>query len=177
MNPLALVALAAGLAVVIAAWQTRRVQAIEDPENFPSEFGVIDLAAGQTARLSVVSLHITPPQQPLTLRLRLAFDIFIPADESSCVNRYIRLRREFCDVELRSGETVSYDYDAPTDARVAASVHSLRGPDTREGDAQLTPEPHLAPTLQVREGTRTIFVVPGVAKGFNAQPDPPGEPQ
>jgi hypothetical protein len=43
MNALALVALAAGLAVVIAAWQTRRVQAIQDSEDFPSDFGFIDL--------------------------------------------------------------------------------------------------------------------------------------
>ena len=30
--------------------------------------------------------------------------------------------------------------------------------------------------VQVREAARTIFVVPGVAKGFNPQPDPPGVP-
>jgi hypothetical protein len=28
--------------------------------------------------------------------------------------------------------------------------------------------------LEVREAARTMFVVPGVAKGFNPQPDPPG---
>ena len=34
-----------------------------------------------------------------------------------------------------------------------------------------------APTLEVRESARTIFVVPAVAKFFNPQPDPPGQQQ
>lgn len=73
------------------------------------------------------------------------------------------------------GEAASLDFTATADMKVAASIHSLGGPDTREGEAQMTPEPHLTPTLEVREGARTIFVVPALAKGFNPQPDPPGE--
>lgn len=63
-NALSLVVLAAGLAVVIAAWQTQRVRAIQDREDFPSDFGFIDLGAGQTARLSVVNVRMTPPPEP-----------------------------------------------------------------------------------------------------------------
>ncbi|MGI8735034.1 MAG: hypothetical protein ACR2LM_17235 [Pyrinomonadaceae bacterium] len=185
---LALVALAAGLAVIIAAWQTRQVQAIQDPEDFPSDFGFIDLGAGQTARLNVVNLLRSLPPDPGTpgdprraRRVRLAFDIYgiqnpdyLP--DPSCAIRYRFLRRESCDVVLRPGEAASFDFTAVVGTKVAASTHSLGGPDTREGDERLTPEPHLATTLEVHEGARTIFVVPGVAKGFNPQPDPPGVP-
>jgi hypothetical protein len=190
---LALVALAAGLAVIIAAWQTRQVQAIQDSEDFPSDFGFIDLGAGQTARLNVVNLRrLSPPPEPdspppdpetpgdpsQARRVRLSFDIYFsppPEPESpSCVTRYRFLRRESCDVVLMPGEAASFDFTAAEGTKVAASIQSLGGPDTREGEAQVTPEPHLASMLEVREGARTIFVVPGVAKGFNPQPDPPG---
>ncbi len=189
MNALALVALAAGLAVIIAAWQTRQVQAIQDSEDFPSDFGFIDLGAGQTARLNVVNLLRSLPPDPGTpgdpsraRRARLAFDIYgihDPEDlpDPSCVTRYRFLRRESCDVMLMPGEAASFDFTAAEGTKVAASIHSLGGSDTREGDERLTPEPHLAPTLEVHEGARTIFVVPGVAKGFNPQPDPPGQQQ
>ena len=63
-NALALIALAAGLVVIIAAWQTRQVQAVQGSEDFPSDFGFIDLGAGQTARLNVVNLRRQPPPDP-----------------------------------------------------------------------------------------------------------------
>ena len=187
IDALSLVALAAGLAIIVASWQTRQVKAIEDSEEFPSEFGFIDLGAGQTARLNVVNLRRSPPPEPDNpppdpdaQRVRLAFDIYIqpsPDPEAqSCVTRYRFLRRESCDVTLMPGEAASFDFTAAEGTKVAASIHSLGGPDTREGDAQLTPEPHLAPMLEVREAARTVFVVPGVAKGFNPQPDPPAAP-
>ena len=74
---LSLAALAAGLAVIISAWQTLQVQAIQDSEDFPSDFGFIELAAGQTARLNVVS---PPPERDTpgdqrARRVVLAFDV------------------------------------------------------------------------------------------------------
>jgi len=196
-NAQALITLAVALSIFIAAWQTRRVQAIQDSEDFPSDFGFIDLGAGQTARLNVVNPRRSPPPDPdqpppdpdqpppdperLTKRVRLSFDIYIqppPEPEApSCVTRYRFLRRESCDVTLLPGEAASLDFTATSDMKVAATIHSLGGPDTREGDAQITPEPHLAPTLEVRESARTIFVVPAVPKFFNPQPDPPGQGQ
>jgi hypothetical protein len=191
MSALALITLAAGLAFVISAWQTRQVKAIQDSEDFPSDFGFIDLGAGQTARLNVVNLRRNPPPEPDNpppepenpsdvQRVRLSFDIYVQPppdpDAPSCATRYRFLRRESCDVVLMPGEAASFDFTAADNTKVAASIHSLGGPDTREGDAQLTPEPHLAPMLEVREAARTVFVVPGVAKGFNPQPDPPGAP-
>lgn len=189
---LVLVALAAGLTLITTAWQARRVQAIQDSEDFPSDFGFIDLAAGQTARLNIVNLRRQPPPDPDSpppepdsdpthaRQVRLSFDIYFQPppepDAPACITRYRFLRRESCDVVLMPGEAASFDFNAAEDMKVAASIRSLGGPDTREGDEGLTPEPHLAPMLEVREGGRTIFVVPAVVKGFNPQPDPPGTP-
>lgn len=197
---LTLITLAVLGTLFIAAWETRQVQAIQDSEDFPSDFGFIDLGAGQTARLNVVNLRRQPPPEPDSpppdpdqpppdpdrhaRRVRLAFDIYVSPppepDAPACITRYRFLRRESCDVVLRPGEAASFDFTAAADTKVAASIHSLGGPDTRAGDPipteRLTPEPHLAPMLEVREGVRTLFVVPSVIKGFNPQPDPPGAP-
>lgn len=196
-----LIALAVGTAFSIAAWQTQRVAAVQGPDFRRAEFRFVDLGVNQTARLNVVNLvrqpppdgdspppdPDSPPPEPdvpgnrnHARRVRLAFDIYVQPppepDAPSCVTRYRFLRRESCDVLLMPGEAASFDYTAAADVKVAASIHSLGGPDTREGISQLPPEPHLAPMLEVREGSRTIFVVPGIAKGFNPQPDPPGAP-
>lgn len=181
----ALMAFTAVIAFLIAAWQTWQVQAIQDSEGFPSDFGFIDLGAGQTARLSVVNLRHSLPPEPdnpsRTRRVRLSFDIYVQPppepDAPTCLTRYRFLRRDSCDVTLMPGEAASFDFTAVEDTKIAASIQSLGGPDTREGERRRTPEPHLAPTLEVRESLRTIFVVPAVVKGFNPQPDPPGEPQ
>lgn len=204
-NALALITLAVAVTLLITAWQSRQVQAVQNSEDFPSDFGFIDLGAGQSARLNVVNLRRQPPpdgdspppdpdqpppdpDQPppdpenpsRVQRVRLSFDIYIQPppepDAPSCVTRYRFLRRESCDVVLRPGEAASFDFTAGADMKVAASIRSLGGPDTREGGSQLTPEPHLAPMLEVREGARTLLVVPGTIKGFNPQPDPPGTP-
>ena len=198
---LALVALAVIVVLLVVAWQSRRVQAIQDSEDFPSDFGFVDLGASQTARLNVVNLRRQPPPDPDSpppdpdqpppdperpgnsshaRRVRLSFDIYVQPppepDAPACITRYRFLRRESCDVVLLPGEAASFDFTAAQDMKVAASIHSLGGPDTREGGSRVTPEPHLAPMLEVREGARTLFVVPGVIKGFNPQPDPPGIP-
>lgn len=191
MKALALFVVAVGLAFAIAAWQTRDVQAIQDSEDFPSPI-IFDIATGQTARLSVVNTRFSPPPDPdqpppdpdtpgvRVRRVRLSFDIYTQPppepDANSCVTRSRFLRRESCDIVLMPGEAASLDFTAVEDAKIVASIQGLGGPDTREREAQLTPEPHLTPTLQVKEGTRTIFVVPGTAKGFNPQPDPPSQP-
>ena len=194
-SALVLIALALVIALFVAAWQSQQVQAIQDSEDFPSDFGFVDLGAGQTARLNVVNIRRSPPpdpdqpppdpENPIGIRrVRLSFDIYVQPppepDAPACITRYRFLRRQSCDVALMPGEAASLDFIAAEDVKVAASISSLGGPDTRAGDPipteRLTPEPHLAPMLEVREGARTLFVVPGVIKGFNPQPDPPGTP-
>lgn len=197
-NALTLISLAVLVSLLIALWQSRQVHAIQDSEDFPSDFGFVDLGAGQTARLNVINLRRQPPPDPdtpppepdqpppdperlaLALRVRLAFDIYVTPppepDAPSCITRYRFLRRESCDVTLMPGEAASFDFIAGEDMKVAASIHSLGAPDTREGESRVTPEPHLVPMLEVREGTRTLFVIPNTIKGFNPQPDPPVTP-
>jgi hypothetical protein len=187
---LSMIALAIVMAVVVATWYARHVEAIQDSEDFPSDFGFVEFGAGQTARLNVVS----PAPEPETRgprdsrRVLLAFDVYIEDEENrancggtvpapSCLIRYRFLRRESREVELLPGQAASFDFAASSPIKINASVHFLGGPDTLPGDNRFTPEPHLSPTLEVREGTRTIFVVPAVARGFNPQPDPPGQQQ
>lgn len=189
---LLLVALATGLAVIISAWQTLQVQAIQDSEDFPSDFGFFELAAGQTARLNVVGLRQPPPERDTpgdqqARRVVLAFDVYIQDEENSpncggivplppCLTRYHFLRRESREVQLMPGQAASFDFVASAVTKINPSVHFLGRPDTLPGSRR-TPEPHLAPTLEVRESSRTSFVVPAVAKFFNPQPDPPGQQQ
>ena len=184
------IALAIAIGVSIAAWQTRQVRAVQGSEDKPSPFGFIELSAGQTARINLVSLALSRPPDPdtppsnLLRRVRLAFDVYVQDDENSpncggtvpqptCLIRYRFLHRESRDVELMPGQAASFNYLASAVTKINASVHFLGGPDTLPGNRR-TPEPHLAPTLEVREGARTLFVVPAVAKFFNPQPDPPG---
>lgn len=186
---LAVIALVTLVAVIIAAWQTRQVQAVQDSEDFPSDFGFIELSAGQTARLNVVigNPNEIPGVPPLARRIRLAFDVYVEDEENSpncggivpvppCLIRYRFLRRESAEVVLRPGQAASFDFLAPAATKINASVNFVDNPDTRDQEPRRrTPEPHLTPTLEVRESARTIFVVPAVAKFFNPQPDPPGQ--
>jgi hypothetical protein len=196
-NVLVVMGVAAAFAIIVAGWQARRVQAIQDSEDRPNPFGFLELAAGQTARLNVV--NIQPPPEPdspppdpdrIARRVRLAFDVYVQDPDytpncggivpvsPTCLVRYRFLRRELSEVQLMPGQAVSLNFTAVEGAKVQAFVQALGGPDTRDnpelGGPDTTPEPHLIPSLEVREGTRTLFVVPAVAKFFNPQPDPPG---
>lgn len=190
---------AAAIAVIVAGWQARRVQAIQDSEDRPNPFGFLELPAGQTARLNVVNLQPPPhPDSPrpdpdgIARRVRLAFDVYVEDPDytpncggivpvsPTCLVRYRFLRRELREVQLMPGQAASLNFTAVEGAKVQAFVQALGGPDTRGtpnelGGPDTTPEPHLVPSLEVREGTRTLFVVPAVAKFFNPQPDPPGQ--
>jgi len=184
---LSVIALAASIAIIIAAWQTHKVQAIQDSEDRPNPFGFIELGAGQTARINVVVGNpndipgvTRAGNRTQAHRVRLGFDIYALTDpatisDPSCATRYHFVRRETCDVVLQPGHAASVDFTAVQGTRIQPLVSSLGGPDTSPGDVQVTPEPHLAPTLEIREGARTMFVIPALVKSFNPQPDPPGQ--
>ena len=193
---LVIVGTAAAIAVIVAVWQTRRVQAIQDSEDRPNPFAFIELATGQTARVNVVNIQPPPhpdsprpdPDAPIARRVLLAFDVYIQDPDytpncggivpvsPTCLVRYRFLRRESSEVQLMPGQAASLNFTAVEGAKVQAFTQALGGPDTI-GDPDITPEPHLVPSLEVREGTRTLFVVPALVKLFNPQPDPPGAPQ
>lgn len=193
---LVIVGTAAAIAVIVAVWQTRRVQAIQDSEDKPNPFGFIELAALQSARLSVVNIQPPPhpdsprpdPDAPVAQKVLLAFDVYVQDPDftpncggivpvsPTCLVRYRFLRRDSSEVQLMPGQAASLNFTAVEGAKIQAFIQALGGPDTI-GDPDKTPEPHLVPSLEVREGTRTLFVVPALVKLFNPQPDPPGEQQ
>lgn len=181
-NALLLVVLAAVFVAIISLLQTRQAQAIQDSEDFPSDFGFIELTAGQSARLNAVigNPNEMPGPDPVARRVRLAFDVYIQDEVNTppglIATRYRFDRREAREVLLKPGQAVSFGFLASALTKLDASVVFLGGPDTRETHPH-TPEPHLAATLEVLESARTIFLVPAVAKGFNPQPDPPGQRQ
>ena len=203
-NVLVVMGVAVAIAIIVAGWQARRVQAIQDSEDRPNPFGFLELAVGQTARLNVV--NIQPPPEPDSPppdpdspppdpeRVRLGFDVYIQDPDftpncggivpvaPTCLVRDRFLRRELREVLLMPGQAAALSFTAVEGAKVQAFVQALGGPDTRGnpeglGGPDTTPEPHLIPSLEVREGARTLFVVPAVAKFFNPQPDPPGQQQ
>jgi hypothetical protein len=200
-NVLVVMGATAAIAIIIAGWHARRVQAIQDSEDRPNPFGFLELTVGQTARLNVVNLQppperdSPPPERdsppPDPERVRLVFDVYVEDPDftpncggivpvpPTCLVRYRFLRRELREVELMPGQAASLNFTAAEGARVQAFIQALGGPDTvgnpnELGGPDTTPEPHLVPSLELREGTRTLFVVPAVAKFFNPQPDPPG---
>jgi len=176
---LLVVLLAAIFVAVISLWQTRRAQAIQDSEDFPSDFGFMELAAGQSARLNAVigNPDETPGPDPVARRVRLTFDVYAEDPPGLiATTRYRFAHREEREVLLRPGQAVSFDFLASAATKIDASVLFIGNPNERDRSVH-TPEPHLAATLEVRENARTIFLVPAVAKGFNPQPDPPGHRQ
>ena len=166
------------------------MQAIQDSEDFPSPFGFIELTAGQTARLNVVvgNPNDNPGDEPRARRVRLAFDVYVQDEEYSpncggivpvptCLTRYRFLRRESRDVELMPGQAASFDFLASAVTKIDASVHFIGDPNESPGTTGAHRSHTSLPTLEVREGASTKFVVPAVAKFFNPQPDPPGQQQ
>lgn len=193
---LALGALVAVTLVTAAIWQAGGVQAGPSP-HMRTTFGIISLGPGQTARLNVANPVLVPPDvgdrpdgTSSTLQVTLAFDVFVPPDgpdrpagsssadeRSSCVNKNQFLRRESCEAMLGPGEAASFDFTNTTELLVKISpAAAVMFEDVHVGKGRAIDDPNAMPTLEVMERTRTLFVLPGVLKGFNPQPDPPGKP-
>jgi hypothetical protein len=191
INAMLLITLVAGVLMLIATWRAPLVKAVQDSEDRPNPFGFIELVAGQNARLNVVDFQpvLKPnsrrPEPNAPQRVRMIFDVYEDEENTpacggivpvppTCLMRSRFLRRESREVDLRPGQAASLVFTAVEDTRLVAFIQSLGGPDTLPTD-QFTPEPHLVPSLEVREGTRTLFVVPAVVPGFDPQLDPPGQ--
>ena len=151
-----LIALVIAIVALAAIWSERpasRVLAIEDSEEKPSPMGV---AFGQTLYLNVantgagdaipvVMMILDDDGNPLAGARRLV----LPGHtESLALNRDV--------IPGRAGSRVL----------TRAVVNSLGGPDTR----------NLVVSEEVvdNETQRTMILHPGISKGFNPQPDPPG---
>src|SRR5262247_4140998 len=113
--------LVAAVSFVAVSWHVQRVKAIQDSEDFPAPYGVIELAAGQTARLNLVdvqpsSLRSSPPpgtnNPPEPERVRMGFDVYVEDPDfmpncggivpvaPTCLVRYRFLRRESRELRL-----------------------------------------------------------------------------
>jgi hypothetical protein len=183
---LALVALASCLGAATAVWPSARVTAIERADLQPVEFGLLGLAAGQTARLTVVNPVVQAPPEPdsRARSVRLTFDIYAvgdvenqpdpttPDDSSARLTTLRFVARHSRVVSLRIGQAASLAYTA-TAADTYLSAVALGGPDTSTAIGN----PDLVPTLEIMEGSRTLYTHPALVKGFNPQPDPPGARQ
>jgi len=181
-SALMLGALVVGLVTVAAVWNAIPVRAIKEVEG-RHQFGVISLAAGQTARLNVAAAVAFGEVEGGPVRaskVTLAFDVYAPATATeptgvggapACVNKLVFLRRESCEVTLRPAEVASLEFTAPQGTRISAVMIK-----EVDGKKKGTDDQSLRATLEVMEFGRTIFVHPGTAVGFNPQPDPPGQP-
>jgi hypothetical protein len=184
---LALSALIISLMGAATVWNARRADAIGNPDTRVASFGLISLGAGQTARLTAANTQVIgDPNESgdrrRARRVTLAFDIYFqappegdspaptsPGDTASCTNNLRLIRRESCTASLMPGEAASLDIGGlPEGAQIHAIL--IGDPNVRVAG----PEPHIAPTLQIREAAGTVFTHPALRKGFNPQPDPPG---
>jgi len=141
------------ITAIWTAWPPQMVFAFQDSEEKPSPLGV---AFGQTLYLNVANtgnenavpvemMRVDEEGNPLARARRL---VRAGHSESLALNRD--------DVPGRAGSRVL----------TRAVVNSLGGPDTRS----------LVVSEEVvnNETQRTMILHPGISKGFNPQPDPPG---
>jgi hypothetical protein len=180
---LAFVALVITLGGAAAVWPASRVTAIGNPDLRPVEFGLLGLAAGQTARLTVVNPALQAPPDPdsRARTVRLTFDIYAvgdvehqpgpttPGDSTARLTTLRVIARHSRVVSLRPGQAASLAFTA-TAADTYFSAVALGGPDTSPAIGN----PDIAPTLEVMENNQTVYTHPALVKGFNPQPDPPG---
>jgi hypothetical protein len=163
-NVLTLGALVVVLVIVAAIWNAVSVRAIREVEGRP-QFGVISLAAGQTARLNVVNTRAIDPEDATAgdgsvRKVILAFDVYAPATATDGegrgdlrVSKQRFLRRESFEVALRPGEAA---FTAQEGTRVRAIAYGT--PDTRGGN-QRVEDPNIRTTLEVQEGGSTRFTL------------------
>lgn len=180
---LAFVALVICLAAATGVWPASRVTAIGSPDIRPVEFGLLGLAAGQTARLTVVNPVLQAPPDPdsRARSVRLTFDIYAvgdvedqpdpttPDDSTARLTTLRFIARHSRVVSLRPGQAASLAFTAAA-ADTYFSAVALGGPDTSPAIGN----PDIVPTLEVIEGSQTVYTHPALVKGFNPQPDPPG---
>ena len=147
------VILIVGLALIWSERSASRVLAIQDVENMPSPIGI---AFGQTLYLNVSNTGSGDP---------IPVEMMILDDDGTALDRARQL--------VLPGNTESLvlnrdDIPGRAESRVLtrAVVKSLGGPDTR----------NLVISQEVvdNETQRTMILHPGISKGFNPQPDPPG---
>jgi len=141
--------------------------AIREENEFVNDFGMVAIAAGQTARLNVLNAIGDPGIQPCTVELRF-FDgrgQLLGGPDTKVLGA-----REAAFLDLALGPTAARGTRLQLHAQVSARFANPR--------EQRACSNNLMPTLEVFDTAtgQTQFLHPGVIKGFNPQPDPPGTP-
>jgi len=133
-------------------------------------YGLHSIAAGQTARVSVVNREAIYDGEIIPcVRVRVVFDVYEPS--AAAPNRLRFVRRVEREAELDPGEAISFDFTATRGERVSTSVFMRPDNDNPPNAVGVD----AVSTLEVRDGGRTILTLPGVRKGFDPQPDPPAQ--
>ncbi len=143
--------------------------AISEENEFVNDFGMVAIVAGQTARLSVLNATGDPDSRPCTVELRF-FDGrggMLGGPDTKVLGA-----REAAFLDLPYPRVGG----APPNARFgihANVVAKFANPRERRACSN-----NLIPTLEVFDDATgaTQFLHPGVIRGFNPQPDPPGTP-
>jgi hypothetical protein len=166
---LALFVLAAGGFALGIGWLDRGAGAVADSET---QFGMVSLEPGQSLRFGSMNASMGDGSVRVTMR----FDIYSLGGPdtapgcnpggavAACTNNLRWLKTETCRVTLRSRSGATCD--------IAADRHGLMV-DVSMLVENVQPAARILPSIEVRENNKTVFVHPGVARGFDPQPDPP----
>ncbi len=137
------------------------------------QFGILGIARGQTARINVA--NVSSPDNPLfppdPCRVTMSF---VDADGNVLINNAGQpVQRE---VTLQPGHAAFLQINGDNYIERGQTRLTFRPVVTvMPGDPNLPPDPCI-PTLEVIDNltARTTLLNPGVIRGFNPQPDPPG---
>lgn len=166
---LALFILAAGGFALGTGWLERGVGAVADSET---QFGMISLEAGQSVRMGGMNMATGDGSVRVTMR----FDIYSLGGPdtapgcnpggavAACTNNLRWIKTETCRVTLRSR--------AGATCEIAADRQGLMVGVSMLVENGASPA-RVMPSIEVRENNKTVFVHPGIARGFDPQPDPP----
>ncbi len=157
------------IALLGLAYQSASAQS---PAGVEQRFGIASLTEGQKLRVNVVNVG----DSRLATRIIVSFDIYglggpdtaeggicVPgAAVAACTNNLRPLRRETCTFVLGSGAAATCDLNSLEPNTFASTILSF--------DLE---NPSIVTTVELRENNRTVFMLPGLLRGFNPQPDPP----
>lgn len=152
------------LAVLLAISLTGQAWAISEENEFP----IMGIVLGQTARLNVVNAISDPGVRPCTVELSF-FDSMgglLGGPDTKVLGAREAAFSDFAigDPDIRPGDrvqfraNVSLKFDNPSERRACSN--------------------NLIPSLEIfdTETGQTQILHPGIIRGFNPQPDPPGTP-
>lgn len=175
--------------IVTVATLRRPIQVTAQDQQPPPvpdriSFGMVGITSGQTVRVSVANTimpnDINLPPGPVRVLINFRYvNGNLVRD-----NRTGEVIRKTVDIERGDASFVDLDYSdlppGPIRAQIRPVVVALPpGPTSETQNAY--PRDAIIPTVEIINNANgrsqfAVFTHPGVARGFNPQPDPPAEP-